>query len=646
MKKNHRFYWKRWLPAHNAPAWAVIILMVSYALFFSAFTLAQHRAFLTLGFDLGNVDQALWSTTQGRILRYTNWPGGTIRFGNHFEPILLLVSLTYFIHSGPETLLVLQSLVLAAGAWPIFRLAGRRLESEWMGVLFAALYLLFPGLEAANVFDFHAVALAPTCLAWAFWSLEQARYKRFVVWGLLAMACKEEIPLIVALMGVWLAARGRRWLGLAIAGLGVAWTATALLVIIPGLNTLDVSPQLNRYSQLGQGPKQMLVNLVTHPHLYVETLTAPLKTQYLVKLFFPTGYLALLAPHVLLLAAPSFAVNLLSSRPHMVALEKFHYTAPLAPFVIIAGAYGLAWAARGLGRVFRRVDRRFILAVLGSYVLLFSLFYHRFNGLTPLALNFTWPKTGEHERIGHQLIEQIPPTTSVSAQNQLNPHLTQRRKVYVFPRIEDAEYVLVDVTVYPYVEPVEKYNQAVRDLLASSDFGIAAASDGYILFQRGAGKSELPDAFYTAFEPPDGSGPYVARATFVEGPALADVAWRLEKGNELVVETVWLRPAGSLVEGQIVVELIESPAAWQAQTEQPLTLTRWYPPQEWPQGQPVRDTARLALSTDAPLGALSIGLIFRTPAGETHRVALSEGVDWQLDASAAILLVPLVPTDP
>jgi len=329
---NPRIDWKRWLPAHSAPAWAVVVLIVSYALFFSAFTLAQHRAFLTLGFDLGNVDQALWSTTQGRILRYTNWPGGTIRFGNHFEPILLLVSLTYFIHSGPETLLVLQSVVLAWGAWPIFRLAGRRLESEWMGVLFAALYLLFPGLEAANVFDFHAVALAPTCLAWAFWSLEQARYRRFVVWGLLAMACKEEIPLIVALMGVWLVVRGRRRLGMATIGLGVTWTAVALLVIIPGLNTLDVSPHLSRYSQLGQGPQQMLVNLVTRPHLYVETLTAPLKTRYLVKLFFPTGYLALLAPHVLLLAAPSFAVNLLSSRPHMVALEKFHYTAPLAPF--------------------------------------------------------------------------------------------------------------------------------------------------------------------------------------------------------------------------------------------------------------------------------------------------------------------------
>jgi len=201
--------------------------------------------------------------------------------------------------------------------------------------------------------------------------------------------------------------------------------------------------------------------------------------------------------------------------------------------------------------------------------------------------------------------------------------------------------VLVDVTVYPYVEPVETYNQAVRDLLASPDFGIATASDGYILFQRGAGMTGLPDAFYTAFKAPAGTGPYSARATFMEGPALADVTWRLEKGTELVVETVWLRPAGPLVEGQIVVELLESPAAWQAQTEQPLTLTRWYPPQEWPQGQPVRDTVRLALPADAPLDTLSIGLIFRTPSGQNQRLTLSEGAGWRPDPAGAMLLVPL-----
>jgi len=641
MKENSWSIWGRRLRRLDAPALAVILLMVSYALFFSAYTLARHRAFLTLGFDLGNMDQAVWSTTQGRILRYTNWPGATIRFGNHFEPILLLVSLFYLLHSGPETLLVLQSVILALGAWPIYRLAGRRLENDWMGVLFALVYLLFPGLEAANVFDFHAIALSSTFLAWAFWSLEERRYRRFVVWGLLAMACKEEVPLIVAMMGLWLLVQGQRRLGAVTFVAGVTWTALALLVIIPSLNTLDVSPHLGRYAHLGTNPLEMLTNLVIRPGLYVSTLTEPLKVKYLVRLFFPTGYLALLAPHVLLLAAPSLAVNMLSSRPHMIALDKFHYTAPIAPFVIIASAYGLALVVRGMGRVFRHVGRRFLLVILGGYVLLLTLVYHRSYGSTPLAYDFAWPQVGEHQRIGHRLIEQIPADAAVSAQNHLNPHLTQRDQVYIFPRIEDAEYVLVDVTTYPYVEPVEEFHAAVRDLLADPGFGIVAATDGYILFQRGAGSAELPDAFYTPFQLPDDTGRRAVRATFDAGTALTDVSWYLEKGGQLVVETIWLRQIEPVASGQMIIEVVRSPADWRAEEEQELILSRWYPPQKWPLGQPIRDVVQLPLPIGVPLETLHIGLVYRLPGGEHLPVTLAEGGSWHLDESGTMLLIPL-----
>ncbi len=643
MKENDRSTQMRRPCWPDAPALVVILLIVAYALFFSAYTLTRHRAFMTMGADLGNVDQAVWSTTQGRPLQYTNWPGQTIRFGDHFEPILLLVSIFYFLHSGPETLLVLQSVVLALGAWPIYRLAGRRLKSDWMGVLFALVYLLFPGLEAANVFDFHAVALASTFLAWAFWSLEEGRYRQFVAWALLAMSCKEEMPLLIAMMGLWLWVRGQRRLGAVAFVGGVAWTLLAFLVIIPSLNTRDTNLYLGRYDHLGQGPKDMLVNLVTHPGIYVSTLTEPLKIRYLLKLFFPTGYLALLAPHVLLLAAPSFAINMLSNRPHMIALESFHYAAPIAPFVVIAGAYGMASLVRGMGRVFRHVDRSFLLAVLGSCVLLLTMFYHWTNGKTPLAHDFAWPQVGEHERLGHRLIERIPDDASVSAQNQLNPHLTQRPKVYIFPRLEDAEYVLVDVTAYPYVEPVEVFHTAVRDLLTDPGFGVVMANDGYILFQRGAGSHELPDAFYTAFRLDDDTAQRAVRATFDRGVGLADVTWRLGEGNDLIVETIWLRRVDPVARGQMMIGLVQSPVDWSAEAGQVLTLSLWYPPQEWPLGEPVRDVVRLSLPLDVPMERLHIGLVYRSPDGKRLPVTLAGDGNWRLDGSGTMVLVPLGP---
>jgi uncharacterized membrane protein len=104
-------------------------------------------------------------------------------------------------------------------------------------------------------------------------------------------------------------------------------------------------------------------------------------------------------------AAPSLAVYLLANYPPALMLNRFRYNAAITPFVIIASAYGLGLLARGVGRVFRHVDRRFLLAVLGSYMLVLTLFYHQFNGQIPLACKFASPETGEHERADHRMIE-------------------------------------------------------------------------------------------------------------------------------------------------------------------------------------------------------------------------------------------------
>jgi len=159
---------QRWL----APG-IVALLIILYIAVFSALAVARHEAFETLAFDLGDYDQAVWNTIHGRILRLTNVEGLTTRLAMHVEPILLPVSLFYLIYSSPKTLLVLQTVAVALGAWPVYLLAREKMQSEFGGVVFALAYLLFPALESANLFDFHAVTLAPVFLLSAFYFLEE-----------------------------------------------------------------------------------------------------------------------------------------------------------------------------------------------------------------------------------------------------------------------------------------------------------------------------------------------------------------------------------------------------------------------------------------------------------------------------------------
>ena len=175
----------RWLEAERLWQAGVWALIIAYFLYFGVLTVQKHNAFQTTAFDLGNVDQAVWNTQHGRPFALTNIEGLTNRLGTHVEPIPAPISLLYFVWSDPRALLLLQTAVIALGAWPVYLIArravgGRRsaapnadyvspLRDHALPVTFALAYLFFPAIESANVFDFHAVALAPTFFLFAFY---------------------------------------------------------------------------------------------------------------------------------------------------------------------------------------------------------------------------------------------------------------------------------------------------------------------------------------------------------------------------------------------------------------------------------------------------------------------------------------------
>jgi uncharacterized membrane protein len=112
---------------------ALWVLVVLYAVTFSAMSIHRHAVFETHGYDLGNADQTVYNTLHGCLFCFTNMDGIEMdglesRLALHFEPILLPVSLTYLLYSSPVTLLVLQTVVLALGAWPAFLLARESLR--------------------------------------------------------------------------------------------------------------------------------------------------------------------------------------------------------------------------------------------------------------------------------------------------------------------------------------------------------------------------------------------------------------------------------------------------------------------------------------------------------------------------------------
>ena len=473
-------------------AWALVALLVLVdSILVCQHSVARYQTYHADAFDLGNMNQAVWNTLHGHPFRFTNrgldWFGPPTRLGIHVEPILLLLAPFYLIHSGPETLIVIQNVALALGAIPLFMLSLRRLPTlPLLGVAFAASYLLAPEFLGAALWDFHSVALATPLLILAIWALDAGRYRTFAVAAVLAALTKEDVALSLALLGlliiVW---RKRPAFGLAVTLLSVAYAALCFLVILPHFNG-GMSGGNNfwyRYSWLGGSAGAALKNILANPLLPFSILDAN-RFNYLAMLLRTGGGLGIFMPALWLCALPELAVNVLSAHVEQYS-GFFQYNAVILAYVMPAAVYGVAalWEARKRVEAGEPSPRpawpvettlgvrivalwrlllwgwRWLLEhipipsrLIVPLVILWLLVTGWWNLTTTAGgmIGSFW-HAGDHP-IPQQaqvdaLLDGVPQSTTVAATDSLNPRLSSRYTIYLMPDPQSylAEYVAVDI---------------------------------------------------------------------------------------------------------------------------------------------------------------------------------------------------------
>jgi uncharacterized membrane protein len=458
----------------------------AYAAGFGALSILRYHAFSAGRFDLGNMTQAVWATAHGHPLAVTNLEGDqTSRLGSHVDPILVAFAPLWWIWPSPSMLLAAQAFVIALGALPVFWLARKHLGSERAGLGFALAYLLYPAVQWLTLAEFHPVALACPLLLYAFWYLDEDRLVPFAIFAGLAALTKEEIPLVIAGIGIWYALSRKRYrLGGAIAGVGVAATAFSVKVVMPHFNPETSSRFYGRYGALGDSPVEILATIFTHPGRVVSTALDSQGLHYLADLGLPLLLLFAGAPLVLVAALPELGLNLLSSAPTQSSIHH-HYTAGLIPPLMAASVLGA-------GRLARGDQRRAILlasvavaaALVANYRLGAIPLWHSLPGGSSYQAHAS--HVSEHDRITERALRLIPDNAVVSATNSLGSHLSARRRFLSFPAIRDAEWIAADETQPGYADRWDPGATAadLARIRRSPDWRLVFSEDGVLVFKR------------------------------------------------------------------------------------------------------------------------------------------------------------------
>jgi uncharacterized membrane protein len=451
------------------PFFCLFSLIIFYFFIITTIVILRHLSFNS-GYDLGIFQQVFWSLIHGKGL----WSSilGRQFLGEHFSPILYFLGTGYLLWPNTEYLLVLQTAVLCLGAFPLWLLARKELKSEHWAILFSFLYLCYQPMRNVNLADFHEIAITTLLLLIAFYFLNNKKYKSFLFLLVLAILCKEEITEIAFILGCYIVFfHKKRFFGASIAFGGIIGFFILTFWVIPFFRG-GPFPFVDRYSYLGNNIFGIVQTFFTKPFFVLSNILTIDRLDYFWRVFGPLGFVSLLSPSHLLLTIPTFFQNVLSNYGFQYSI-KGQYTAPLIPFVFISAIFGVKnllnrdshplWARK----ITRSANSSFIFVTL---IIFTSIHF----GESPVYQLLQYLPSTKENYVRREIIKKIPSSASVSAQNSYVPHLANREFLYLFPKISNSEYIVLDSSTskwpldnFNYLESVKKLS-SINYLILSS----------------------------------------------------------------------------------------------------------------------------------------------------------------------------------
>jgi uncharacterized membrane protein len=474
---------RRWSAEIEARVGAVAAgtLTIASAAAYSAIALYRFDHFGANGFDLGIQDQTVWGYSRLEIVQNTVL-GIPNLLGDHFNPILMVLAPFRAVWDSAAVLLVAQAILLAVAGIPIYMWGAQRL-GRVAGLAFQASYLVFWGVLAGVVFDFHHVVFAVPAISTALYATLN-RHNR-LLWAAVAVAMltREDLALTVVALGLYIAVvQRRKLLGAALLVLNGAWLVVLVDAVMPALGG---SPYQHwTYPALGTGPVSASVFLLEHPLKGLQLLVTPIeKLRVGFGTFANWLFLPLISP-IVIVAVPSFLERFWSSSSDLWSFH-FQYSMLPAPILTFAAIDGLARVTRlPLGRAARTIAVAVPLAALVASSLLSAVVVRPLAELSGFVSDATAAEI-------QQCIDVIPGGVSVAATDALVPHLTSREKIYEVTTHADADYIAIDLNTLGRAHPADAQLRGIVQTALGAGYGVACSRGYTVVLGRGVPSGQL-----------------------------------------------------------------------------------------------------------------------------------------------------------
>ncbi len=458
----------------RAPLAVVVVCVMLYSSLFTYMSVRRMNLLWASYFDLGIMHHTVYNTyhavktgDMSRVMELTD-PHGSgqqiKRMAIHHDILLVLLFPLYYIHSGPETLLILQSVVISSGALALYfimrhALSHAKMTRGMLNILCVGVplaYLLYPSLQRSNLYEFHAVTLSTALTLWMYLAYKTRRYIWCALLVMLILASKEQagfglgVFFIVEAVRLWWQPirTSSRMIASHLShvkvllGVGVACIAVVFLLVYVVMPSYRGGAGHFALSYFDSPSPHILGAIST----YLSRLSSTRTLSYIGHIVGPVSLLPL-GSFYILPAVPDLLINILSSNWTMQTIN-YHYTSLITPWIFI-----------GVVDIVTRLvilKRMAIVRIIGIVLIFSTVFFSWSMGSMPYSYGFNpqifYGSSADLDKVisWNKMLarDDIP----VSSTGHLAPFLTSRRYFYDFgEQYDKADYILLQKSeVYGY----------------------------------------------------------------------------------------------------------------------------------------------------------------------------------------------------
>ncbi len=474
-------------------------ILLLFATIYCLISLVNHYNYRTYAFDLGIYNNCLY---QYGHFHKNPYPYLHYMFNDfladHFSLYTVILSPLHYIF-GSYTLLYIQILSILFGAVGIYKVVQNRFTDYLLPEIAMIHYLSFFGIYSALSFDYHDNTVSAMLLPWFIYYYDLKKTKWTVFFAILIVIGKENMPIWLAFVcaGLFLLNykdKGKRNLALLISIASVIYVVVIIKIVMPSLDAKMAQNGYHafQYSILGSNAQEVFSNLTHHPLVIFKSLffnhmpqyseLKDIKKELYLCLLYSGGFMLFFRPQYLIMLLPIIAQKVLSDDFGKWGINN-HYSIEFTPIIVICFYDGISFIKN------KKILYASCLVVCISTALLtlkkiekrHSFYYNKVNTAFYTKKHYQCEFNRQEIK---RVMKLIPENANLSALNMFCPHLSFRKKIYQFPDISDADYILLADTPSAYPIKEEELQIKIQEYKQATDWELLSASKGIYLFRK------------------------------------------------------------------------------------------------------------------------------------------------------------------